>query len=138
MHFHTAPHVKHNFICGQNFLKITLGGKSSSKFLWHGMFFLYFLLFKLYVGATLTFSFLSDWDGKGYQYPLKSNSDRTRISRLFHLGFYASLVHARFYPAILELVNSHVKHGNLETLESFGGDLATQVSTLCHVILSLL
>ncbi len=67
MHFHTAPHVKHNFICGQNFLKITLGGKSSSKFLWHGMFFLYFLLFKLYVGATLTFSFLSDWDGKGYR-----------------------------------------------------------------------
>jgi hypothetical protein len=58
------------------------------------MFFLYFLLFKLYVGATLTFSFLSDWDGKGYQYPLKSNSDShiasTRISRLFRLGFYAS------------------------------------------------
>jgi hypothetical protein len=47
-------------------------------------------------------------------------------------------VHARFYPAILELVNNHVKHENLETLESFGGDLTTQVSTLCHVILSVI
>jgi hypothetical protein len=67
-HFHTAPHVKHNFICDQNSQKITLGGKSSSNFLWHAMFFLYFLLFKLYVKANLTYCYLH-YDGKGLTIP---------------------------------------------------------------------